>query len=72
MRILVTGCKGQLGNELRRLLETCEAEIGPIPAELVGAYATYIDVDQLDITDEAAVEAFFSTHEFDAVINCAA
>jgi len=72
MRILVTGCKGQLGNELRRLLETGEAEIGPIPAELVGAEATYIDVDQLDITDEAAVDAYFSTHEFDAVINCAA
>ena len=72
MRILVTGCKGQLGNELRRLLETGEAEIGPIPAELVGTEATYIDVDQLDITDEAAVEAFFSAHEFDAVINCAA
>ena len=72
MRILVTGCKGQLGNELRRLLTTGEAEIGPIPAELVGAEATYIDVDQLDITDEAAVEAFFAAHEFDAVINCAA
>ena len=72
MRILVTGCKGQLGNELRRLLETGEAEIGPIPAELRDSEATYIDVDELDITDPDAVDAFFGAHTFDAVINCAA
>ena len=72
MRILVTGCKGQLGNELRRLLETGEAEIGPIPSELVGSDVTYIDVDELDITDAAAVDAYFDAHAFDAVINCAA
>lgn len=72
MRILVTGCKGQLGNELRRLLETGESEIGPIPKELQGAEATYIDVDDLDITDAAAVDAYFAAHAFDVVINCAA
>ena len=72
MRILVTGCKGQLGNELRRLLTTGTAEIGPIPAELIGAEATYIDVDELDITDPDAVDAYFAAHTFDAVINCAA
>lgn len=72
MRILVTGCKGQLGNELRRLLETGTAEIGPIPEELHDAEATYIDVDELDITDAAAVDAYFAAHAFDAVINCAA
>lgn len=72
MRILVTGCKGQLGNELRRLLETGESEIGPIPKELQGAEVTYIDVDDLDITDAAAVDAYFAAHAFDAVINCAA
>lgn len=72
MRILVTGSKGQLGNELRRLLETGEAEIGPIPAELLGSQVTYIDYDELDISDEVAVDAFFSAHAFDAVINCAA
>lgn len=72
MRILVTGCKGQLGNELRRLLETGTAEIGPIPEELHDAEATYIDVDELDITDAAAVDVYFAAHAFDAVINCAA
>lgn len=72
MRILVTGCKGQLGNELRRLFETGEAEIGPIPAELRDAELTYIDVDDLDITDADAVNVYFAEHSFDAVINCAA
>lgn len=72
MRILITGAKGQLGNELRRLLETGEAEIGPIPEELCGAEAVYIDVDELDITDASAVDAFFANRSFDAVINCAA
>lgn len=72
MRILVTGCKGQLGNELRRLLETGEAEIGPIPQELRDAEVTYIDVDDLDITDAEDVSAYFAKHAFDAVINCAA
>ncbi|MBQ3339094.1 MAG: dTDP-4-dehydrorhamnose reductase [Atopobiaceae bacterium] len=72
MRILITGAKGQLGHELRRLLETGEAEIGPIPEALRGSEAVYIDVDELDITDAAAVDAFFTKHDFDAVINCAA
>ncbi len=72
MRILVTGSKGQLGNELRRLLATGKAEIGPIPQELDGSDATFIDVEELDITDAAAVDAFFAAHAFDAVINCAA
>ena len=72
MRMLITGCKGQLGNELRRLLETGTAEIGPIPEELRDTEATFIDVEQLDITDSAAVDAYFAEHEFDVVINCAA
>lgn len=72
MKILVTGCKGQLGNELRRLLTTGMAEIGPIPAELKDAEVDYIDVEELDITDANAVDAYFADHIYDAVINCAA
>ena len=54
---LVTGCKGQLGTELHRLL---------------GDRAVCIDRDELDITDEAAVKDFFARQSFDFVINCAA
>lgn len=72
MRILITGCNGQLGTELRRLIETGEAEIGPVPAEYKGADVTYADVDTLDITDATAVNALFEQSPFDLVINCAA
>lgn len=72
MKVLVTGCNGQLGNELRRLFETGTAEIGPIPALYQDADVVYADVAQLDITDEDAVNAFFAAHECDVVINGAA
>ena len=49
MNILITGARGQLGNELRRLLETGYAEIGAIPAAYEGAQVDYVDFDVLDI-----------------------
>lgn len=72
MRVLVTGAGGQLGNELRRLLETGAAEIGAIPAAYAQASVVYTDTPELDITDAAAVDAFFAAHDFDVVFNCAA
>ena len=71
MRILVTGAKGQLGNEIRRCLEGMVAEIGAIPDVYEGAEVDYIDYEELDITDEAAVDVWFSNHLYDLVINCA-
>ncbi len=72
MKILITGASGQLGNELRRLLETGQAEIGFIPAEYKAAEVVYTDTPQLDITDGEAVQEFVSSGNFDLVINCAA
>ena len=73
MKILVTGGKGQLGNELHRCLETMEAEIGPVPAEYAGAEADFVDYDALDISDAVAVAAWFAERgPYDLVINCAA
>lgn len=54
---LVVGANGQLGNELKLLL---------------GEKAEYVDRDQLDITDAAAVKAFVVPEKYSAVINCAA
>lgn len=61
MKILVTGAKGQLGNELREVLE----------AEKPGV-TTYVDIDELDITDRGAVEAFVRNNDYTHIINCAA
>lgn len=73
MRVLVTGAHGQLGNELRRCLETMTAEIGPLPSVYEGCVADYVDYDTLDIADTAAVNAWFAGHEaYDVVFNCAA
>lgn len=72
MRVLITGASGQLGNELRRLFETTQAEIGPIPGAFEGAEVVYTDAPQLDITDATAVNGFVGEGAFDLIINCAA
>lgn len=72
LRILVTGSKGQLGNELKRCLDTMESEIGPVPSEYAHADVEYVDYDVLDITDEGQVRAFFEEFDPDIVMNCAA
>ena len=73
MKVLVTGSHGQLGNELRRCLESMRGEIGPIPKAYEGAQVDYIDYDVLDISDAGAVDAWFAEcGPYDLVINCAA
>ena len=61
MRILITGCNGQLGNEMQLL-------------EKENPQHTYFntDVAELDITDQAAIEKFVNDHEIDGIVNCAA
>ena len=73
MKLLITGSKGQLGNELQRCVDTMTAEIGPIPEIYAGATYDAIDYDSLDISDAHAVYAWFQEHgPYDLVINCAA
>lgn len=61
MNILITGCNGQLGNEIQ-LLEKEFPE------------HTYFntDVAELDITNQLAVEQFVAKNKIDGIINCAA
>lgn len=72
MNILITGGCGQLGNELKRCLDTMAAEIGPVPAEYANAAYDVIDYDTLDISNAEAVDAWFDEHVYDLVVNCAA
>lgn len=55
-KVLITGCNGQLGTELKRLLPD----------------AICADVDVLDITDLAAVQKFVVDNGIGTIINCAA
>lgn len=72
MKIMITGCNGQLGNELIRCLKSGKSEIGAIPAECMGAEILPVDIDTLDISDTAAVKAFVGANIPDVIINCAA
>ena len=61
MNILVTGCNGQLGNEIQ-LLEKGN-----------GKHVFFnTDVNELDITDENTINAFVDANNIEGIINCAA
>ena len=60
MNILITGCNGQLGNEMQ-LLESKYPQ-----------YQWYnTDVQELDISNQQATEQFVAAHEIDGIVNCA-
>ena len=61
MNILITGCNGQLGNEMQLL-------------EKENPQHTYFntDVAELDITDQEAINKFVADNEIDGIVNCAA
>ena len=61
MNILITGCNGQLGNEMQLL-------------EMENRQHTYFNTDgqELDITNREAIVKFVDEHEVDGIVNCAA
>ena len=61
MNILITGSKGQLGNEMQ-LAAARYPQFNYI----------YTDIDELDICDKAALEAFVKANAVDLIVNCAA
>ncbi len=72
MKIMITGCYGQLGNELISILKSGKSEIGAMPEKLKGAEILPVDVDSLDIADCEKVKAFVLENRPDVIINCAA
>lgn len=72
MKILISGAAGQLGTELRRVLEHGKSELGILPIELLGAEVCDYDVDTLDITKQASCRRVLQTEKPDVVINCSA
>ena len=72
MKILITGSKGQLGNELQDIIKSGKAEIGLVSEEIKKSEVIALDVDELDITNLEQVTAKFNELKPDVVINCAA
>ena len=58
---MITGCNGQLGNEMQ-LLEKDFSEHQWFNT----------DVEELDITDQLAIEQFIQENQIDGIVNCAA
>ena len=61
MNILITGCNGQLGNEMQR-----------VAPQLPEHRFLFTDVAELDITNAAAVEDYVASNAIDIIVNCAA
>lgn len=61
MNILVTGCNGQLGNEMQLLEKDC-----------IEHTFFNTDVAELDITDREAIACFVKENKIDGIVNCAA
>jgi len=61
MKILVTGCNGQLGNEIRK-----------IAGDYSAMSFIYTDVAELDITNINKIDEFVTANPVDVIINCAA
>jgi len=72
MKIMVTGCKGQLGNEIQSIIKSGKSEIGAMPEEIKNATILPVDIDTLDITDLCALRKFTAENKPDVIINCAA
>ena len=72
MKIMITGCHGQLGNELQSILASGKSEIGPAPQGVLGAEILSVDIDTLDISNMDAVSKFVLENKPDVIINCAA
>ncbi|MCM1041257.1 MAG: dTDP-4-dehydrorhamnose reductase [Bacteroides sp.] len=63
MTVLVTGCNGQLGSELRRLARD---------ARCSHCRFLFVDRDVLDICSRADVQNYMKINKVDLVVNCAA
>ncbi|MCQ2478447.1 MAG: sugar nucleotide-binding protein, partial [Clostridia bacterium] len=72
MKIMITGCHGQLGNELQSILKSGKSEIGEIDKALLNSEILPVDIDTLDITDTNQVSEFVKANKPDVIINCAA
>lgn len=61
MNILITGCNGQLGNEMQVLQKDYPEH-----------HWLNTNVNELDITNSDAINRFVEEHEIDGIVNCAA
>lgn len=72
MKLLITGGKGQLGCQIKSIIERTSSDIGNIDSRLQDNESKFIDYDELDITNLDEVNNYVQIFQPDVVINCAA
>jgi len=72
MKLLITGAKGQLGLQIRSIIERGKSEIGEIDEIYKNAEIIYVSHDKLDITVLKDVLEYIEKYRPDIIINCAA
>lgn len=72
MKILITGAEGQLGCQIKSVIERKSSDIGALDQRFYNCEYKFINHDELDITDYNIVDWYISTFKPDIVINCAA
>lgn len=71
MNILITGCNGQLGNEIL-ILERSNTQHQYFNTDIQEEAPGIANYSQLDITDKNAVQEFIAANSIGGIINCAA
>ncbi|GAB6168170.1 dTDP-4-dehydrorhamnose reductase [Clostridium carnis] len=72
MKILITGSKGQLGNELQDIIKKGRSEIGEVSDTIKSSEVVALDIEDLDITNFEMVMDVLNNVNPDVIINCAA
>nr|AAR85523.1 RmlD [Thermoanaerobacterium thermosaccharolyticum] len=72
MKLLITGARGQLGIQLRSVLERGKSELGKIDDIYSNADIKYVSHNDLDITNLNDVLDYVEQYKPNAIINCAA
>lgn len=70
MKVLVTGGKGQLASEIKDIINSGIADLGTYNTKDIEC--TFIDIEELDITNLKDVKKYIKSVRPDVVINCAA
>jgi len=75
MKVLVTGANGQLGCSLRKMADQVGHDVPGAPSvmpDLIGHLSwVFTDVEELDITDLAAIRKMVADEGINVIVNCA-
>lgn len=72
MRLLITGSTGQLGAQLKKLIQSGKSELGEIDSSYSDIEVKYLSHNDFDITNLNKVTDYVSSFKPYAIINCAA